>query len=242
MKIKKILAAVAATAVAISTMALNAFAADIWTGSNDVGTDWNGDNALKIDGSLFADTKGGDTVEIVYTTNEDSGLCLKIIENTNGWPVLDSPEGKDPQWSTIGVEAGSTSYSFVISADDVARIQGSGMVIQGVGVTITKVAVTGAAAEEAAPAEEAAAEEAAPEEEAAAPEEAEAEDVDVESEEEADEPETEAEPVAETEEAPAVADAQTGSEAPKTGNTAAASMIAVMAAAGVAAVVSKKRK
>lgn len=224
MKLKKVLAAVAATAVALSTMAVSAFAADIWTGSNPLGTDWNGENALKIEGSLFADMKGGDTVEISYTTDEDSGCCLKIVENTNGWPTLDSPEGMDPEWSTIAVESGSTSYSFVISAEDAARIQNSGMIVQGVGVTITKVAVDGAGSAEAeAPAEpEASAE---PDEEAT------------------DEAEASAEPEAPAAPAETEASAAGGeSTAPATGNVPAAVMVSVMAAAGVAAVASKKRK
>lgn len=144
MKIKKILAAVAATAVALSTMAVSAFAADIWTGSNDLGTDWDGAKALKIDAALFADVADGSTIEIGYTTGEADYYNLKIVENTDGWPGLSSPT-VDPQWGTIGVDAGSTSYSFTINADDVARIQANGMVIQGYGVTITKVAVNGAA-------------------------------------------------------------------------------------------------
>lgn len=91
----------------------------------------------------------------------------------------------------------------------------------------------------AAPAEKA--ETAAPVEE----EEAEDEDVDVDEDVDYDEEEEEDAP-AEAEAAPAVeeapAAAETGSEAPKTGNTAVATVVAVMAVAGAAAIVSKKRK
>lgn len=81
-------------------------------------------------------------------------------------------------------------------------------------------------------------------EEAPEAEEAEDEDVDVDVEEE--EEETEAEPVAE-EPAPAVEEApapavENATAAPATGNTAVATVVAVMAVAGAAAIVSKKRK
>lgn len=128
------------------------------------------------------------------------------------------------------------------------------------GNDITKSSSSAAETTEAAPEEttEAASEEtteAAPEEttapveEEAAPaeEEAEDEDVDVdvdeEPEEEAEEPEEEAAPV-EEEAAPAEteAPAETTTPAPATGNTAVATVVAVMAVAGAAAIVAKKRK
>lgn len=226
----------AAAAPAAEETAAEATATEIWSGSNDLGTDWNGDNALKLDASLFANVAEGNNIEIEYTTGEADYFNLKIVENTDGWPALSSPTGVDPQWGTIGVEKGTVSYSFAISADDVAKIQANGMVIQGYGVTITKVAVSGAAA--AAPVAEEKTEE-------PAPAEVEGDDEDVDEDVE-DEPA--AEPVADepapapsAEETPAPA-VENATAAPATGNTAVASVIAVMAVAGVAAIASKKRK
>ena len=145
MKLKKILAAVAAAAVAVSSMAVSAFAADVWTGSSDLGTAWDGSKAVTIDGANFADTKDGDTVVISYTTGDAEYFQLKICENANNWAPLESPTGVDPQWGTVTVEKDTTSFSFNISAADVAKVQATGMVIAGYGVTITGVAVDGAA-------------------------------------------------------------------------------------------------
>ena len=86
----------------------------------------------------------------------------------------------------------------------------------------------------------------APVEEAPEAEEAVDEDVDEDIDVDVEEEEPEAEPVAETE-APAVEEApapvvENATDAPATGNTATASIVAVMAVAGVAAIVAKKRK
>ena len=111
--------------------------------------------------------------------------------------------------------------------------------------TITSVELTVAiSAAAAAPA--AVEETTAPVEEAPEAEEAVDEDVDEDIDIDVEEEETEAEPVADTE-APAVEEApapvvENATSAPATGNTATASIVAVMAVAGVAAIAAKKRK
>ncbi len=109
----------------------------LWEGTQDMGTGWDGDAVVKIDAAKFADITAGETIKINFTKGNADYFQLKISNNIEGWPVLDSPEGKDPTYGTV--VAAESPFTFVISAADLAAVQANGMVVSGYGVTVTKV-------------------------------------------------------------------------------------------------------
>ena len=257
MKLKKILAAVAAAAVAVSTMAITAFAgltnypdgctidliADGYNVMDVYGFTFN------ISGSVDDGVGGGVGFNSASTGweshewgNTDSGKEILITDGKvtllKDAPVFKETDVTDPtnpyaqvwmqHWWGVDVTVDSVD---ILGAD---------------GVVLTPAAAP-AETEAETTEPEAEATEAATEEEAApAEEEAEDEDVDEDIDVDVEEEEPEAEPVAETE-APAVEEVpapvvENATSAPATGNTATASIVAVMAVAGVAAIAAKKRK
>ena len=264
MKLKKILAAVAAAAVAVSTMAVNAFAVDKGTyvaddGSNtffylvaddgkpqyavdnnvDVttvyGVTWHAtfaeaevaDEASWIGGGMGANSNSTGWKQIEWGRNEKE-IIADLANGTITWKSADPIFKADDAYVQLWI----TAWGGTVTFDSVDILDKDGNVIQ----------PGEAPAETEAPAED---EAAADEPEAEAPVEDEAdEDVDEpeEVEDEAEEPAEEPAP-AETE-APAaeIAPAVENTPAPATGNTAVATVVAVMAVAGAAAIVAKKRK
>ena len=259
MKLKKILAAVAAAAVAVSTMAVSAFAIDkgdyfadgtLYLVADDGKPQWAVDNYVDIT-TIYGVTMhcGFDAGEIADEAAWIGG-GIGANSNSTGWKQIEW--GRNEKEIIADLENGTVTWQStepIFKADD-AYAQ---FWIQSWGGTVTFDSVDildkdgnviqpgEAPAETEAPAED----EAADEPEAEAPVEDEAdEDVDEpeEVEDEAEEPAEEPAP-AETE-APAaeVAPAVENTPAPATGNTAVATVVAVMAVAGAAAIVAKKRK
>lgn len=222
MKLRKILAAVAAAAVAVSVMAVNAFAMDFDT---EYAGAW-GESKCKI---AKADLQaiGGDVK--VSVTVETCGLLpdqyvFKPMDYDNGWTEITTQCTSDTLVCKadgfVAVQEGTSTVEFVVPAATIDALGDTGIAFQVDNVMITNATIeagtaqaalsflddaavkdycfkTGAYAADAAPAAE----------EAPA-------------------------------EAPA-ADADTTAAA--TGNTAAAVIVSVMALAGAAAIVSKKR-
>lgn len=197
-----------------------------------------------IGGGIGANSPSTGWKSIEWGRNEKE-IIADLANGTVTWQSTDPIFKADDKYAHLWIQAWGGTVSF----DKVEILDKDGNVITG---SEAAPAETEAAETEAAPEEttEAAPEETtAPVEEEAVPaeEEAEDEDVDVdvdeEPEEEAEEPEEEAAPV-EEEAAPAEteAPAETTTPAPATGNTAVATVFAVMAVAGAAAIVAKKRK
>ncbi len=265
MKLKKIIAAVAAAAVAVSTMAINAFAYKVSEVDGNYfayvkGTEgWSNDTGRPITdvyGVTFHVKFNADDIangvwiggNIGYNTDKEN---WKVQEwaNMDGKPILaDVENGTITYKSSSPVFQGTEEWAqLILQVYDGATVTvESADLLDKDGKPLSEEAGAAAPAEtEAAPAETTAApaeteaapadaeEEAEPVEEEAAPAEEEES-----AEEEAAPAETEAAP-AETAAAPA-AEATTTSAA--TGNTAVASIAAVMAAAGIAVIASRKRK
>lgn len=278
MKLKKILAAVAAAAVAVSTMAVNAFASEpvkipnagykpipILSSSvtvpdsvygadvevtfnisvNDMNGGWNNGSAGILSG------------EDIVTETKYGGTECDAESNRSWFPAGSVVIANDQKTATIVCKAdltGKSDFNFFIFSGDPSGSDNGAFNLESVtiknaaGFEATyadgKFTVAGGDAAET----EAAETEAAPEEteaEAPAPAEEAAEDEDVDVDVEEDEPEEEAEePAPAVTEAPAaeVAPAVENTPAPATGNTAVATVVAVMAVAGAAAIVAKKRK
>lgn len=278
MKLKKILAAVAAAAIAVSAMAISAFASEPVNGAPG----WKPIPILGSDVTV-PDSIYGPGVEVTFNitvkdinggwnngsagilAGEDivgeakfGGTACDADGNRSWFPAGSVVIGDSDKTATIVCKADLTGKSnfnvYIFSTDkdgDSGAFALDSITIKNAAGFEAKYAdgkfeVT-AGGDAAAPADDAAApadeETAAPAEDEA---EAEDEDVDVETEEEEDEPEAEETAVAETEaapveEAPAPA-VENATAAPATGNTAVATVVAVMAVAGAAAIVSKKRK
>ena len=95
-----------------------------------------GGETVSIDGSLFADAVAGD---IVTVEGE------KLDADAAGWWWQMTININDP-WTTIaqmGDEGLPVTYT--LTADDITKIQGSGLQIQGHAVTVTRVTLTSAA-------------------------------------------------------------------------------------------------
>ncbi|MCH5347776.1 MAG: hypothetical protein J1E40_00505 [Oscillospiraceae bacterium] len=235
MKLKKIVAGIAAAAVAVSMMAVNAFATTIELDSDYVGAWGAGKTIPKAD----LEAVGGDvqvtlTVEWRSSIIEDQHI-IAPMDFDNGWlRITDQIQG-DKVYAKgdgfIGISPNEPTLTFVVSADTIASLGDSG-----IGFQVQNVIVKSADLE---PGTFSGASVNTLEEEqiwdysngtftpdggSAAP----AEDT---SEEAAPAPAADA---GET--------TTTTTTAPATGNVPAAVMISVMAVAGVAAVATKKRK
>ncbi len=245
MSIKKIIAAVAAGAMALSMTAVSAFAATVEIDSENPGA-WSSSGKGITKAELEA--VGGD-VRIVLTveTQDPYGLADQFLVNPidydNGWTsqtdfcTSDTAVAKNDGW--ICVPQGSTTVEFVLSADAIPDLGDSGLCFSQDNVLIKSAEyelgepqgeivrvddATGKAYCFGTPVggtDEAAAEESAVETEAAA------------------ETEATAETEAAADDVPA---SDNVTDSSSTGNLSAAAIVVVMTAAAAAAVASKKRK
>ena len=256
MKLKKIVAAVAAAAVAVSAMAVNAFALSTKDYVKD-GTiylvsekaeepNWTADAGVAVT-DIYGATYHV-TFDAAEVANESTWIGGGIGSNSNSTGWAQNEWGRNDKPIVADLENGTITWLSdkpIFAADDAyAQIW---LQAWGGTVTVNSVDILGAGGtviatgeEAAAPAEEATTEEAAPAEEAAADEEVAAP---AEEEVVADEAPAEEALAAEeaVEEAPA-ADVEVATAPAATGNTTAAVIVSVMAVAAAAAVVAKKRK
>ena len=260
MNVKKFLCSLAAAAVAVSMMAVNAFATTIDLDSEYPGI-WKAGKCIpKAD----LEALGGD-VKIVLTVEIKEPLVgehlhhLRPINHDADWTGFTTSLQSDTAYAmesdgNFVLADGQTSVEFIIPADVISTLNDGGLGFMVCNVIVKSADITKADAPQGAiklltaeegeqvtvgtygaePAEETAA---APEETTAAPveadDEAAADDADKD-----EAPAEEAAAPAETE--PAADTAVTTSAA--TGNASAAVMISVMAVAGIAAAASRKRK
>ena len=144
MKIRKILAALAATVVAVSAMAVSAFAVEI---NKDMKSHWT--ESTIIDAETFSSEFADATPDSVFTlTLEVDGSladkkgheywCVKPMINDTGWPFIDNligvtlSEGKD----TYVVNPGDTYIKFQIPADVLETLNETGLAFMGHGVKL----------------------------------------------------------------------------------------------------------
>ena len=140
MKIRKILAAIAASAVAISALAVSSFAYDI---NKDLKTGWS------VSTIVPAEEFEGATPDSVFTVTfeADASLaekdghnywCIKTMVNDTGWPFITTlvgptlSENKD----TYAVSPDDTEMKFTIPADVLETLQTTGMAFMGHGVKL----------------------------------------------------------------------------------------------------------
>ncbi len=227
MKLKKIIAAVAATAVAVSTLALSAFAATVTLDSEYTG-DWSSSTPIsKADLQAI----GGDVkVVLEIETYDPFGLADQFLiapmDYDNSWTRVTDQLTSDTVVAKtdgfIGINKNATSVEFVIPAATIDSLGDSGLAFQVQKVIIKSAELTAGTPE--------AAISALAEDEVKAY--CFADDISGYG--------ANAGAADTTADAPAADTAETTSTA--TGNTSAAVILSVMAVAGVAAVATKKRK
>ncbi len=140
MKLRKILAAVAAAAVAVSAMAVSAFAYDL---NKDLKTGWS--VSTTVPGEEFEGATTSSVFTLTFTVDDSLSeipgheyWCVKPMINDTGWPFIDTlvglelSEGKD----SYPVQPGQTEIKFTIPAEELEHLQVAGMAFMGHGVTL----------------------------------------------------------------------------------------------------------
>ncbi len=140
MKLRKILAAVAAAAVAVTTLAVSAFAYDL---NKDLKTGWS--VSITVPGEEFEGATTESVFTLTFTVDESLSeipgheyWCVKPMINDTGWPFIDTlvglelSEGKD----SYPVQPGQTEIKFTIPAEELEHLQVAGMAFMGHGVTL----------------------------------------------------------------------------------------------------------
>lgn len=235
MKLKKIIAAVAATAVAVSTLALSAFAATVTLDSEYTG-DWSSSTPIsKADLQAI----GGDVkVVLEIETYDPFGLADQFLiapmDYDNSWTRVTDQLTSDTVVAKtdgfIGINKNATSVEFVIPAATIDSLGDSGLAFQVQKVTIKSAELTAGTPE--------AAISALAEDEVKAY--CFADDISGYGANAGAADTTADAPAADTTADTAAETTETTSTA--TGNTSAAVILSVMAVAGVAAIAAKKRK
>lgn len=105
-----------------------------WEGSFDFGTKW--DKSMTIEASKFTTAKSGATFTFTYTVGSEGYAQVKICDTS--WNPLKSPKGQN-EWNCVDLNMTGTSYSTVLSDDDLATIQAGGMLLSGYNNTLTKI-------------------------------------------------------------------------------------------------------
>ncbi|MBO6301850.1 MAG: hypothetical protein J6N15_05390 [Ruminiclostridium sp.] len=140
MKLKKILAAAAAAAIAVSALAVNAVAYDL---NKDLKIGWS--VSTTVPAEEFEEATPDSVWTLTFTVDETLAekdghnyWCVKPMINDTGWPFIDTlvgpglSEGKD----SYPVEVGQTEMKFTIPAEELEHLQTAGMAFMGHGVTL----------------------------------------------------------------------------------------------------------
>ena len=110
----------------------------LWSGSNDLGTEWDGGATLGIEASKFENITTSDVIAIYGTVGDEGYHQLKICSNGEGWAALSDLA------STLGAnEYNCVSFAgvlkFSLSETDLAIVKENGLRIAGYDATITTV-------------------------------------------------------------------------------------------------------
>ena len=145
MKLRKILAAAAATAVAVSSIAVSAVA---YTLDKDLKTSWS------INTTVPGEEFEGATTDSVFTVTyvADASLadkdgenywCIKPMINDSGWPFINDLEVNtelSAGGDTYTVPVDGTEFKFkVTNAEELEHLQVAGMAFLGHGITLGEI-------------------------------------------------------------------------------------------------------
>lgn len=106
------------------------FAKVIWTGTHDFAS-WTGTEVLK-NTNIWQDVQPDTEITIYYKLNEStSDYQIKLCDG-NWKDLTDQYHGRD-------LLKDATDTSFILSADDLSKLKSTGLVVNGCGITMTKV-------------------------------------------------------------------------------------------------------
>ena len=146
MKLKKILSSVAATVVAVSTLAVNVCAYEI---NKDFKTGWS--ISTTIPGSEFADITEDSVITLTYTADPSLAdmpnheyWVIKPMVNDAGWPLVENIKGLEPSedGSSYVVPVDGTEVKFCFPADTIEHIKIAGIAFMGHGVTLGELTIS----------------------------------------------------------------------------------------------------
>lgn len=142
MKMKKIMSAIVAGAMAVSTMAsmsimgasAESSSKSLWTGTQEFTSGWSGNVTIGASNLQYW-SDASVTVDFTCTDGTDySQLQLKYADAGYSWHDL----------SEVVTVTGETSYTFDLSASDLETVTaGTQFIVGGCNVTVTKVTITG---------------------------------------------------------------------------------------------------
>ena len=131
--------------MAAGAMAFSANAAEVtlWEGSCNFGTAWASDASFAIAATDLSVLPADQAVlKLTYTLDTECTYWqYKPCSDGDGWPALKVAEELGNDFSCISVDAGSTSTTLTMGAEDIATVKAAGMRFQGYGMTITKVTI-----------------------------------------------------------------------------------------------------
>ena len=105
---------------------------EVWSGTTDLGTDWQSSVNLSGDANVFQDIADGATIHVEYETSPDTGYW-QLQFNDSNWKTLTSiPE-------TEGLKAGSVHTSHLLNDVDIVSVRTSGMILKGYGVIVKRI-------------------------------------------------------------------------------------------------------
>lgn len=114
----------------------------IWEG--EFVLNWTALEALSWGGYDFSTVPAGATLIIYYTLDTSFDYWQLRIAKGNGWSALADWSASIGGGQELNLEAGTTSYSYVLTANDVNELANDGgLILTGTNLTLTRVALTG---------------------------------------------------------------------------------------------------
>lgn len=114
----------------------------IWEG--EFYLSWNALDALSWGGYDFSTVPAGATMIIYYTLDTSFDYWQLRVAKGNGWAALADWSASIGGGTEVGLEAGTTSYSYTLTANDVNELANDGgLILTGTNLTLTRVALSG---------------------------------------------------------------------------------------------------
>lgn len=146
MKIRKVLAAAAATAVAVTAFAVSSSAYEL---NKDLKTGWS--ISTTIPGSEFSEITEDSVITLTYTADPSLAdmpgheyWVIKPMINDEGWPLIENIKGLTPSedGSSYTVPVDGTEVKFSLPAESIEHVQIAGIAFMGHGVTLGELTIS----------------------------------------------------------------------------------------------------
>lgn len=110
---------------------------ELWSGSFDTA----GWAVQLVEAGKFASLPADAVFAVEFDDPYDTGAQL-TFKNAADWSALLSATPSDPDWGCYSIADGENSYSFTLSAEDLAKVQTNGMYLSGQKVVIRRFTAT----------------------------------------------------------------------------------------------------